>query len=228
MRMQNGPRLLRVAVAPRRTMREILDSPVRKGSVAVVIAASVSYALRDLKIPEMRKAAESLGIAGSLLVGLGVVVALVITSLIFYYVVSAAATFAGRAILGGSGNYANVRKAVAWGLAPQVWGVFFRLLAIAFWPEAVALLQGTQPAFRMGDIEFTPIFGAVPFHETLIVGLGELAIFIWYLIVGGQTLAEAHGFSSLRGVANLILAVVLPFVILLILAAAFALTMWTT
>ena len=48
----------------------------------------------------------------------------------------------------------------------------------------------------------------------------EAAVLVWYLVVGSRTLAEAQGISSWRGFANLLLAVVLPFVVIAVIAAA--------
>ena len=90
------------------------------------------------------------------------------------------------------------------------------------------MLRGGRGKIALGDIEITPFFSEdVPLDQVLVIGVLELAFFIWYLVVGSQALAEAQRFSSARGLANLLLAVVLPFVALLVLILAGFLAAWT-
>lgn len=209
-------------------MRALLDRVERPEALSLVIAAMVSYSLRDFDYGGLNEAVGSLGFATSFLAALLVIAASGLVSLVFYFVFSAAATAAGRFILGGKGDYRDVRLALAWGLAPQIWALFFRLPAVLLWPGAVAVLRGGGREIEFGPIKMKPFFSEeVPLYQVLLVGCVELGIFIWYLVVGSQTLAEAHGFSSLRGFANLLLAVILPFVALLVVVAAVALTSWS-
>ena len=224
------PLLAAVAVAPRRTMRWMLDHPERRQSFAVVFAAWVSWSIRDFSWTEMRRASEAFGISASMLIAIAVILLGGLFSLLFFFVLSAAATGAGRFILGGTGSFGDVRTALAWGLAPQVWALIYRLPAIMFWPDAVAALTGGKRRLQVGsaepDLDFS--FVAGPVAPMIVFGLLELACLVWYLVTGSRTLAEAQRFSPARGLANLLIAVVLPFIVILVIAAAAWLAVATT
>lgn len=208
-------------------MRAVLES-ARPASISIVIAAIISFSLRDFDVQGMAEAQQSLGLSTVMLLAPLVLAAVSLFGIAFYFVVSGAATVIGRWMLQGTGTFRDVRLGVAWGLAPQVWALFYRLPVLILWPDAVALLRGGRGKIALGDIEITPFFSEdVPLYQVIVIGLLELAFFIWYLVVGSQTLAEAQGFSSMRGLANLLLAVVLPFVALLVLILAGFLAAWT-
>lgn len=211
-------------------MRWMLDHPAQRQSFAVVFAAWVSWSIRDLSWTELRRAAESFGMPASILIALAVILIGGLVSLLFFFVFSAAATAAGRLILGGHGNFGEVRTALAWGLAPQVWALAYRVPAIIFWPDAVAALSGGKRRMEIlpGEpaVDFT--FVVAPIGPVIVFTLLELASLVWYLITGSRTLAEAQGFSPARGLANLLIAVVLPFVAVAVIAAAAWLAVVTT
>lgn len=223
-----GHFLAAICVAPRPTMRAVLESAVRPASISIVIAAMVSFSLRDLDVQGLAQVQQSLGLSTVMLLAPLVLAFVSLFGIGFYFMVSGAATVIGRWMLQGTGTFRDVRLGVAWGLAPQVWALFFRLPVLLLWPDAVAMLRGGRGKIALGDIEITPFFSEdVPFYQVLVIGVLELAFFIWYLVVGSQTLAEVQGFSSMRGLANLLLAVVLPFVALLVLILAGFLAAWT-
>jgi Yip1 domain len=225
---EGRPYLAAICVAPRQTMRAILDRPDRRGALAIVIAAIVSFSLRDLDVEGLAEAGASLGVPTAMLISILAIAGVVLVAMLFYFVVSAAAALVGRWMLGGTGSFRDVRHAVAWGLAPQVWALFFRLPALLLWPDAVATLRGGRGKIQLGDLEITPFFSPdVPIYQVVLIGLVELGFFIWYLIVGSQTLGEAQRFSSMRGFGNLLLAVVLPFVALIVIVVAIFLAAWT-
>ena len=178
----------------------------------------------------MRRAAEALGLPASMLIAIAVILVGGLVSLLFFFALSAAATVSGRYILGGTGTFGDVRTALAWGLAPQVWALIYRLPGILFWPEAMAALNGGNRRVRVGggepDLDLSFIAG--PAAPVIVLGLLELAVLIWYLVAGSRTLAEAQRFSSARGLANLLIAVVLPFVVIAVIAAAAWLAIATT
>lgn len=225
------PLLAAICVAPRRTMRWILERPRRRWEMlSVVLAAVLSYSLRDLDIRGLSKAAEPFGLAATSLFVICIVIAMMLASLAFFYAFALAATWTGRTWLGGYGSFRDVSAALAWGLAPQVWALFYRLPALVFWPEAMSRLYGSNPGLEVGGrtITFSPLFSSdVPVYQILVIAFLDLAFMGWYFVVGSATLAEAHGFSSIRGFANLMLAVVVPFVVMLVLAAAAVLTYGT-
>lgn len=206
----------------------MLDHPERRQSFAIVVAAAVSWAMRDFSFREMNAAAESLGLPASLLLAFVLIVFLVLFSLVIFFVFAAAATAAGRLFLGGQGTFGEVRTAVAWGLVPQIWALLYRIPAIFFWPEAMAALGGNEQRIRAGRERSIDLTFVEPTASFVILALLELLTLFAYLAVGGSTLAEAQRFSTARGLANLLVAVVLPFAIVAIIAAAAWLAIATT
>ena len=201
----------------------MLDHPEPRQSFAVLVAAVLSYSLRDLDTAAFGQAVEALGTSASMLLALMVIFFGLLVATLMFFVVAAAATAGGR-MLGGTGTFGAVRTAMSWGLAPQVWAMIYRIPAVLFWPEAVRMLHGRgRPALEIGGdtVVFRPIdFGSPFFPHFAVFALLELAVLIWYAVVGSGTLAEAQRFSSWRGLATLSLAVVLPFVALMVVAAA--------
>jgi hypothetical protein len=223
------PLLAAVAVAPRRTMRWMLDHPERRQSFAVVVAAAVSWSIRDLSIPELSGLGDSLGLSTAILVGLLAIFLVTLMSLLFFFAQAAAATAAGRYFLGGTGRFGEVRTALAWGLAPQVWAMFYRIPAAIFWPQAMAQIGGNKRRLRIGEVEDALTLDLPSFSTPFVVlALLEIGCLVWYLVVGSRTLAEAQRFSPAKGLANLLVAVVLPFVVMIVIVAAAALAMATT
>lgn len=220
----NKPLLLAVVTAPRRTMRWMLDHPERRQSFAVVMAAVLSHHLRDVDRLQAGKAIEALGLPASMMVSLVVIAVMLLVSAIFFFVFSGAAVAAGR-MLGGTGTFGQVRTALAWGTAPQVWALVYRLPVAIFFPHLTKKSFGGGTAVGSADLSFSVVelsWGIV------VIALAELGVLVWYLVVGSRTLAEAQNISSLRGLANLLMAVVLPFAALLVVVLAGWLAATTT
>jgi hypothetical protein len=114
-----------------------------------------------------------------------------------------------RPFLGGTGDIRGVRAAVAWGLAPVVWALLYRIPA-AFW---VARAQATSVRMRGGTIAFDPGRMADGCGLALVFALVELAVFIWCAVVMSNTVAEAHRFSAWHGLGTLVISAIVPFVV---------------
>ena len=217
------PLLAAIGVAPRRTMRWMLDHPARRWSFLVVAAAVTSMLLSDFNAQEFGKAVNALGIPNSVVVAVLVVINVSIASVVVFFGLAATATAAGR-LLGGMGTFGGVRTAVAWGFAPHVWALLYRVPVLLFWPEVVG---AGRTQIRVGSeslvLNSMNLTGGVVAYAVV-----EVAVLVWYLVVGSRALAEAQGISSWRGFANLLLAVVLPFVVIAVIAAAAILAVKTS
>ncbi|MGZ5476497.1 MAG: YIP1 family protein, partial [Thermoanaerobaculia bacterium] len=122
-----------------------------------------------------------------------------------FYGLSWMAVYAGR-MLEGRATPAEVRAAMAWGLAPVI------LLLLVRVP--VAFLRAPTELRRMGGINLTlPSSGTLAGALVLVVvnALGAL----WYVYVASETLGEANQFSGWRGLGTLAIVGVAPFVIAL-------------
>ena len=203
-----GVRLLAVAFKPRSTIREIPSS--HRAVIALVFTAFISSALGDFNVEGVRQAAMSIGPALTILAGIGICLALGILAVGFFYLFAWVATIAG-AWLEGNGPPDRVRTALAWGFAPMILGMLYRIPAAIFWPRAVQ-------TFHDKHISFTAV--TAPPYQMAIIAILNLIFLAWYLTVASQTLAEVQGFSSWRGLANLLLAYVLPLIALAVIGVA--------
>jgi len=199
-------RLARVVIWPRTTMREILESPRDRALVPLLLLATLAAFAGD-----MNKSAKK-GLAASPYAVLIVICALIVSALVMFlafYLFSWIAYIAGR-FLEGQGSQAAVRSALAWGLAPLIWAMLYRIPAALFGPQEADFIKAGNAAVR-----FNPnlIGGGCVFAA--ILGLLELATFVGYVVVSSRTLAEAHRFSAWRGFGTLVIVGIAPFVIIL-------------
>jgi hypothetical protein len=93
----------------------------------------------------------------------------------------------------------------------------------------MAQIGGNKRRLRIGEVEDALTLDLPSFSTPFVVlALLEIGCLVWYLVVGSRTLAEAQRFSPAKGLANLLVAVVLPFVVMIVIVAAAALAMATT
>ena len=195
------PDFIAVLIHPGATMRRILDQR-RYRWIPLVLLAVAASALRDRDHSDLRKALpfeEWWIVAG--IIALALAAGLAICLLLFYGF-SWIPYLVGRAFE-GTGDVREVRTALAWGLMPIIVSAVYRI-PIAMWVGSQAETINPMAC------------GALA-----IVGALELATMLWYGVVGSATLAEAHRFSFLRGLATLTLSLLTP--IILTVTAALAL-----
>jgi hypothetical protein len=201
--------LWRVSVRPRRTMAEILVRPWNwPALMPLVLLTLLGSWLKDTNPAGLQKIANGASPAIAAVI-VAVLVCVALLSVVAFYGLSWVAWGVGR-FLEGTGQRPAVRQAVAWSLAPRVWTLLYRIpVSIAFPPPESA------PGFRAGRDGFTFIPGAFAHGCGLaaILGLVELALFAWWIVVASRTIAEAHGFSAWKGLATVLVSIVSPFVI---------------
>jgi hypothetical protein len=118
--------------------------------------------------------------------------------------------FIGR-FFDGTGDIGGVRAALAWGLAPGVWALLYRVpAAIWFVSSGAAAVQ-----VRGGGVKFDPGMIANGCGVALVFLLLELIVLAWCAIVMSNTVAEAHGFSALHGFGTLLIAAIAPVVVMI-------------
>ncbi len=204
-------------------MREILQRPSHRAAILVVVFAFLSGVLRDMDARGVRDVTARLGIGPALLFGLLICLIMGAIAVGLFYVLAWIATVVGR-WLEGTGSVGDVRLALAWGFSPIVIALLYRIPAILWWPDAAAAAGAGQRFLKYGkQAEFT--LSAAPPYQVAMLMILHLAVIGWYLVVTSQTLAEAQGFSSWRGLANLLVAFVLPLVALGVIGLAAFLTM---
>lgn len=124
-----------------------------------------------------------------------------------FYLFAAIAYFAGK-FLGGTGSARDVRAGLAWGLAPVICAIVYRL--------PLTLWQPRSMLFDLGDSGFR--FRNAPPGGCAIVILAiaaELFVIGWTIFVATHTVAEAHRFAWTRGLGTIAIAAVVPIIIMI-------------
>ena len=131
--------------------------------------------------------------------------------LLAYYVLSWSATLVGQWI-GGHGRFREVRAAIAWGLAPVIWALLYRIPAMLVALVTHDELGPPRLLIDEGRIEWSEgILGTFDLGWFLILVALDFTVVVWYLIVASRTMGEAHRVSSWKGFAILLLAFIFPF-----------------
>jgi len=137
-----------------------------------------------------------------------VLVAVAIVMLLLFYLCSWIAYMAGK-FLDGVGDPRAVRSAMAWGLAPLIWAVLYRVPAAIYGPpKDFANFNVRQDTFRL-----QPGITSSSCLIALLLGTLELAMLVWYFVVASRTLAEAHRFNAWRGFGTLMIVAATPIII---------------
>lgn len=222
------PPFVTILFAPRPTLRFLLEHRRDRGVIPLVLLAALSVSLQPPEWAALREAAEMLGtglLIGVIALSLVLFVGLTIG---FFYLFAWIATLAGR-FLEGSAEAADARTALAWGSVPLLWALLYRIPALFLWAPAYGAIHSSanERAIRIGSEKIVYDAGAIPdapLSQILILLALDLIVIGWTVLVTSRTLAEAHQFSSWKGLATLVLACVLPVVGLAIVVAAAILT----
>ena len=192
---------MEVGVRPRTTMRRVLD----RGRTAVLplfVAATVSIMMKDCSVTGVfqvlrsESSAKVAMIAGAIVCG-----AILMVGLLYGF--SWIAFHAGR-LLEGHATPADVRAAMAWGLAPVI------LLLLVRVP--VAFVRAPTGLQRVGGINLVlPSSGSLT--GALILVVVNAVVALWSVYVASETLGEANQFSGWRGLGTLAIVGATPLVI---------------
>ena len=211
--------LVAVLIRPRETMRRILDAGRDRAVPLLVLGAIVAAFAHDLDIENVRQLDTSASY-----VGLFIAAALIAVALAFYLAFHAFAwlvTLVGR-FFEGKGDFAAVRSALAWGLAPMVWSLLYRA-PLAIWFASSEAIQTARVKAAEGTLRMDPGLLAHGCGLALVFGLLDLIVTVWTVVVGSSTLAEANGISTMRGFLVLAISLLTP-VIVIVAAVLAALT----
>ena len=192
-------------------MARILETPPPAWTVWLLFAlATLSGLFGDFDAPTLRdvtKQQQSLNVA---LIVAGVFVGVLVVVTVLLWLFAWVPLFIGR-FLGGTGQIREVRAATAWGLAPAIWALLYRVpVALSLWGAR----DGVVP-LRDGNVGFDPGQIAAGCGTGLVILLLELTVFAWCVAISSSTLAEAHKFSAWHGLGTILLAALTPFVVIL-------------
>ena len=197
--------LATVLVRPAETMRRILDGGRDRWTIQIVILAFLCSSVERADITGLEKLAPELPLSATLAVITLALIASALFCVMLLYLFSTIVTLAGR-WLGGEGTFADVRAAMAWGLAPIIWAAFIRIPVAVYAARLVPKTLESGPAVMDFIAKGGLIFAAV-------VGAFEVVLYLWMAYVASHTIGEAMHFSVWKGLATIAIACVTPIVI---------------
>jgi hypothetical protein len=202
--------LASIVVRPRLTMRLLVERGDRT-FLPLVMLAAVSGVVGDLALPAKWEGAGPFSPLLLLLINVGAALLVALIAAGALYLLSWIA-FAVARLFEGKAGVQQVRSAMAWGLAPLIWALLYRL-PMTFSPV------GRVEALSRIDIDKGIVLDAGILRQgcalALILLVIELALVVWYFFVASNTLAEVSGFSAWRGFGTLLVTLASPTVIVL-------------
>ena len=197
--------LVTILYRPRETMRRILDSGGSRWTAQVIILASLCASVSDMDASHYGKFLPGITLMPIMaIVVLGFVVQ-AISWIVFALFVAAIALPVGR-FLGGKAAFRDITAALAWGLVPTIGSPLYRL-PFAIIGSRLHVAQTHAPKQLFDVISH----GGCSF--IIIYLFFQLLFEIGCIVLGSFTLAEAQQFSTQKGAANVLIALVLPFAV---------------
>ncbi len=197
-------RLARVCIWPRTTVRVILDDP-RRRILPLLLLATLSAICGNVS-DNTRTSLKSVSYATPMILFATLLAAFVMILLFYFF---AWLIYLAGKFLEGQGSHADVRTALAWGLAPVIWALAYRIPAVLLgWTRSSSRPESPNENFTIHMNDFNA--GCL---AALVFGLLELTMIVWYVVVSSRAVGEAHRFSSLRGFGSMAIVAVAPIVI---------------
>lgn len=199
------PAFVTILFAPVETMQRILAKE-RRGVVPLVALALVSVMLNDRgsqPIPAMVQHALSAKVVA---IVVAVFVASVLVCAALFALFSGIAWAAGKYIFHGTGTWRDVRAAMAWGLAPLVWAILWRLPAAIWAPHQVTISTLMKADMNVLANHFLLVILALALETVMIVGT---------FVISAFTLAVAHRLEPAEGALTLLTTVATPVVVVI-------------
>ncbi len=173
---------------PRETMRQILETDPEH---LVLMLAAILGIVGYLNYARFMHLGDRLSWPG--IVGLAILLGSLF-GILQVYLTGWLLRVTGRWIE-GSGSPAGIRAALTWGRVPAVW-------AAVLWVPLIAVMGQdaftSPPAGGYDDLRYQSV--------QLVVGLLDVVLGIWSLVVGLKALGEVQGFSAWRALGNFVLA----------------------
>jgi hypothetical protein len=200
--------LIRIVREPSAAMADLVSHPDERSVIRLLLLAALAALLKDISFPALVAASATTG--GWRLAGIMAIAVVAVGLLTFacFYAFSFVVTHVGR-LFGGEGKWPAIRTGLAWGLAPLVWAIVYRLpMTLAARPSVPRIHSG--PAGPLLDVLGSSHSG---WALTLILVVLEIVILLWILLLSSLGVAEAHRISYWNGLATLVLAASTPIVI---------------
>jgi hypothetical protein len=194
------PAAIAILLAPGRTMRMLLDKGSARLTVPLFLLAFVSIALGDRSKMPFRVGVDAARSRGSIAIVVAMIIFAAAVFLALVFLFSWVAYLLGRMIFGGTGTPASVRSAIAWGMAPIVWALLYRI------PMALFAPRPESSAIN---------FAALGDHVLLavVVLALDLTVLVTYVVASSFTIAAAHRITPGEALGTLLLTFATPVVI---------------
>lgn len=202
-------RLANILLHPREVIRPILDQPRDRIALPIVLGAAFISSLGDANIPATTAAVRNYPIALLVAVCAGVIVVASLVTIAIFYLFGWITTLLGR-LFDGTGTARELRTAIAWGHVPLLWSALYRLPVALFLDVNPARARVAQQGIVLDPGRFAHGCG-----WALAIGFLDLVVLGFCVYVSSNTIAEAHRFSTLRGLGTYLLAIISPLVVLL-------------
>lgn len=203
-----------VMIHPRQTMRRILDAPRDRMVIPLLILAILSSYAADFNREEYRRVVAMADPKVIIMAAAGLLVIVPALLIGVIYLFAWLAGVVGR-MLQGTGDARGMRSALAWGSAPVIWALLYRVPA-AIWAARA------QPDFRVEDFQLSLEGLKGGCVATAVFLLLELITLAWSIVAMSSTVGEAHRFSTARGFVTLAICWIAPVVIAVAAALSFA------
>jgi len=184
---------------PRATIQSIVDTNPEKD---VLLLASISGVSRALDKASINNLADTAPVSMVFVAAIGGIVSGIVGLYILGFLLRHSAHW-----IGGNANAEKTRAAIAWSSVPVAWGMLIWLPQLALFGRELFSAS-------------TPRMDATPF-VALGLGMLELGVGVWAMILFFKSIGQVNGFSAWRGLASFLIAVAL--VVVPILALAFSL-----
>ena len=198
--------LASIMIRPRATLRRILDAGRDRMVIPLVLLAAVSGFISDIDQGSLDALSRQQIPFAVLFIAILVAVSLAL--LLCFYIVSWAVYWLGK-LMEGTGTPREIRSAVAWGLAPGIWALLYRVPVLIFSPQSL------ETKLKVGDLQIDAGRTSAGCFMALLLAALEMTVIVWWAVTTSNTIGEAHRFSSTRGFATLLVVLISPFVIVL-------------
>lgn len=198
--------LVTIIYRPRETFRRILDSSRERWTIGIIVLAVICASVADTDIRGLLDLLPGLPLYAALaLIALGLLCLAAMWVLVLFGIAGIAAIVGRR--MDGKGSAADVRAALAWGLVPVVWSVFFRI-PLGFYRYRLDLRPRDRGQMLFDFVAQGGLTVAI-IYMTL-----QLLMDVAVVFVASNTLGEALRFSSWKGLATLAISAAVPIVLI--------------
>jgi Yip1-like protein len=203
--------LATILAHPRQTIRSIVARSRSSQLIPLVLLATLSSAIRDVRWQEYHRSPRLAAMMPSAWMICTGLVGILIGALLIFYAFAFLAWGISR-LLGGTADSQPVRLALAWSLAPLIWALLFRIPVALFQPGmGSALTHSANPIVVLRSA--AAAMSVYALVSSAVIAVLTIAVDIWCFAIACVALSEVNGFSTWRGAAALGFSLLAPGII---------------